>query len=103
MAIRIECPHEEWKEVWIDYRDKRWPFGDRHKMTNVTSDVDGLEIVLGYIEAWNMIDVDGESVELDKEKGMELFFNLDDSHIITWIISSWYEARVRRGEVSKNS
>ena len=71
-------------------------------MTNVVSDVDGLAIVLGYIEAWNMIDVDGENVELDKDNE-ELFFNLDDSHIITWIISSWYEARVRRGEVSKNS
>lgn len=103
MAIRIECPHEEWKEVWIDYRDKRWPFGDRHKVTSATNDVAALEIILGYIEAWNMIDVDGKSVELDKEKGVELFYNLDDGGIIVWIISSWYEARVRRGEVSKNS
>jgi hypothetical protein len=103
MAIRIECPHEEWKEVWIDYRDDKWPFGDRHRMAQVTSDINALEIVLEYIDDWNMIDVDRKAVKLDKGKGTELFFNLDDSHIITWIISSWYEARVRRGEVSKNS
>ena len=103
MAIRIECNEEGWEKIWIDFRSKNWPFKDRRKMVAVLSDIVALPIILGYVEEWYMLDEKGKEVPLDKDKGIEIFDELNDPVIIPWIISAFYQARSKVGEVSKNS
>lgn len=101
MTIRIECPHSE--GVYIDFKSDGWTFGARRKAVEATRDVVVLEVILEFIESWNMLDVNGETVELDLDKGIELLDELDDRVIIPWIISAWFEARSQRTELPKNS
>jgi len=105
MAVRIECENKSFKDkkIWIDFQDERWPFGDKRKVIGSFDDAAALVIILGYIENWNMIDVDGDKVPFDVEKGIELFDNLDSREIIPWIVGAWFEARNKRTEVSPNS
>lgn len=102
MAIRIECQEEGFEKVWIDFRDGPWPFKDRRKMSANLTDLVALPIMLSYIEGWNMLDIKNKPVEFDPELGIEIFDEVNDPVIIPWVISAWYEARLKSAEVSKN-
>jgi len=103
MAIRIECPHSDWKGVYIEFKSSGWTFGARRKITEATSDVVVLELILEFIESWHMLDVGGKEVKFELEKGIELLDDLDDRVIVPWIIGAWFEARNERTDLPKNS
>ena len=67
MAIRIKCDLEGYDAAWIDFRDHTWPFGDRRKMLEGGTDIESLTTILGYVEAWNYLDVDGKKITFDLE------------------------------------
>jgi hypothetical protein len=122
MPIRIDCDRPDYKGAWIEFRDDRWRYGDRNKILNSVSDQDTLEIILGYVTAWNLTDVDGKKVKFeptvtvtgtvgegDDEKGFErtepnlgLFDDLDEQ-FISWIIGAWFEAKNSRMEIPKEN
>ena len=105
MSIRIECSVEGYTECWIEYREDKWIFKDRNEILNSTSDLNTMEIILSYIEAWNLTDVNGSEVVLPtkKKRKVSLFDYLDDQLIIPWIIGSWFEARISRAALPKES
>jgi len=108
MAIRVNCEAEGYEKCWIDFRDVGWRFKDRQRILRSTSDLETLEIILTYIEDWKMLDVDGKNIPFKKfikikgkdeeddpveELNISLFDDLDDSIMIPFVISSWFEAR----------
>lgn len=101
MSIRMTNPKDE--KFWIEYREERWTFGDRRKITSSFDDTFVLEKILEYVDAWSLFDVDGNAIALDKEKGIELFDEVDDGLVLPWIIQSWFDARRKRNEPEKNS
>ena len=104
MGIRIECSVEGYTECWIDYREDKWIFKDRNEILNATSDLRTMEIILSYVEAWNLIDVNGKAVKLpEKKRKVSLFDYLDDQLIIPWLIGSWFEARISRATLPKET
>ncbi len=103
MAMRIDCSVDGYKKAWIDFREDRWRFKDRREILESTSDLKTLEIILGYIEDWSMKDVNGNQVPFDKDAGVDLLDDLDDSKMIPWIIGAWFEAKVERTYVPKKS
>ena len=105
MGIRIECTAEGYTECWIRYREDKWIFKDRNDILNSTSDLNTMEIILSYVEAWSLVDVDGNEVKLPtkKKRDISLFDYLDDQLIIPWIIGSWFEARISRAALPKEN
>lgn len=118
MPIRIESDRPGLQGAWIDFRDDKWRFGDRNKILNSSSDLDTLTIVLDYIVAWDLKDVDGKKIKFeptvtetvgegdDAEEitrpNLELFDNMDEL-VASWVINAWFEAKNSRMEVPKES
>ena len=100
MAIRIKCDLEGQEAVWIDFRDHTWPFGDRRKMLEGGTDIESLNTILGYVEAWNYLDVAGKKITFDLEKGIDMLNNADEL-MVNWLISAWFEARSEREQLPK--
>lgn len=105
MGIRIECSKEGYTDCWIEYREDRWIFKDRNDILNSVSDLKTLEIILSYVEDWSLRDVNGKDVVLPvkKKRKVSLFDYLDDSLVIPWLIGSWFEARVSRSNLPKET
>jgi len=103
MAIRIDCDVEGYEKCWIEFRDDRWPFGDRRKAIDATEDMVVLGIIVPYIENWNLTDFEGKKLAFDKEKGLDNLDRLEDGTILGWIMGSWFRARTMRNEVPKNA
>ena len=100
MAIRIKCTLEGFEKNWVDFRDHSWPFGDRRTMIAGATDIESLEIILSYVEAWSIYGVDEKKVTFDTEKKVD---NLDtvDELLVNWIIAAWFEARSEREHLPK--
>lgn len=112
MSLRIECPHDGYENVWVEFRDDRWPFKDRRAVLGSVSDADTLRVVLGYVTNWHLVDVDGKPVKFELPEPTEevpdpdpvdLLDNVDDTAIIGWLIGAWFEARVLRSFTSKKT
>ena len=100
MAIRIKCDIEGQETSWIDFRDHTYPFGDRRKMLEGGTDIESLTTILGYVEAWNLLDVNEKKITFDLEKGIDLFNNADEL-VVNWFIKAWFEARSEREQLPK--
>ena len=75
-----------------------------NSILNSVSDLTTLEIILSYVDAWNLLDVNGKEVKLpEKKRKVALFDYLDDQLIIPWIIGSWFEARISRSALPKEN
>jgi len=100
VAIRIKCDIEGFERNWIDFRDNNWPFGDRRKMLLGATDLDALETILGYVEAWCIYGVDEKKVTFKAEDKVD---NLDkvDELLVNWVITAWFEARAEREVLPK--
>lgn len=105
MAIRIEFGDvPTYENCWIDFREDKWIFKDRNSILNSVSDVGTLEIILSYVEDWYLLDVNGKEVKLPaKKRDISLFDYLDDQLIIPKIIGAWFEARVSRAALPKET
>ena len=99
MAIRINCTVPGYDGCWIDYRDEPWPFKDRRTILGITSDIATLEVMLSYMTGWSLKDVAGQSVPFAPK--LESLDNLDDTRLIPWIITSWFQARAERSALPK--
>ena len=99
MAIRIDCTAPGYEECWIEYREESWPFKDRRRILSSVSDIETLEIILGYITAWNLKDVDGKEVPF--VPSIDSLDNVDDTRLVSWIVASWFMARAERSALPK--
>lgn len=99
MGIKISCSEMEQFEnlgdVWVEFREDRWTFGDRRKISESFSDSVTMGIILGYVDAWNVKDINGKDIELGKERGIEVLDNVEDD-IVVWLVSAWFAARARK-------
>jgi hypothetical protein len=99
MGIKISCSEmdqfEYLGDLWVDFREDRWTFGDRRKVVGAFNDAVAMDIILGYVEKWNVKDINGEAVELGDERGIEILDNVEDD-VVVWLISAWFSARSRR-------
>ena len=101
MPIRIECTVAGYEGAWIEYRDEPWAFKDRRTILSTMSDITTLELMLSYMTGWDMKDVEGKPAPFGQT--IEALDNLDDTRIIPWIISSWFQARAERSALPKGS
>lgn len=99
MSIKIECPIEGYKDCWIEYRSEPWPFKDRRRILETTSDIATLELMLSYMTGWSLKDVDGKPIPFGQT--IETLDNADDTRLIPWIITSWFRARAERSALPK--
>lgn len=100
MAIRIKCALEGYEKDWIEFRDHSWPFGDRRKMLAGATDIESLETILGYVEAWCIYDVGEKKVTFEADKKIDNLDNIDEI-VVNWIITAWFEARSEREQLPK--
>jgi len=115
VPIRIEYDKPDYEGVWVEFRDRGWRFKDRRRILSSFNDLETLEVVLGYITGWNMLDVDmkkvpfkptatiGKGDETKEAPNLALFDDLDDVLIVPWVISAWFMARHKATEVPKES
>jgi len=115
MPIRIEYEEPDYEGVWIEFRDQGWRFKDRRLVLSSFDDLETLRIILGYITAWHMLDVDkkkvpfkptttvGEGDDAKEVLNLALFDDLDDKVIIPWVISAWFKAKYQSAEIPKES
>lgn len=103
MAIRIECPHEGYKECWVDFKETGWTFGKRREIVQAPGDEETICLILDFVEDWNIHTEDNKPIKFEPEKGIDLFWDMDDRIIIPWFINAWFMARNERTEVQKNS
>ena len=96
MPIRIDSG----KGNWIEFRDSKWTFGTRMAILGAPSDLEALDLVLGFVVGWNVTDIDGAASPFDK--GASALLNVDDE-VVRWIIRAWFEAREERNRVPKVS
>jgi len=64
------------------------------------TDIESLTTILGYVEAWNYLDVSGKKITFDLEKGIDMLDNADEL-MVNWLISAWFEARSEREQLPK--
>lgn len=100
MAIRINCDLEGFEKNWVEFRDSAWPFGDRRKMLEGQSDLESLEVILGYVEGWSVANVKNKAVVFDAAVGIDLLNDIDEI-LVNWLITAWFQARGQREEVPK--
>jgi hypothetical protein len=96
MAIRVECDIAGQESRWVEFRSDRWPFKDRRRVLE-SFQVEALEVILSYITAWDLIDVDGAVVGAVSLAALD---NVDDL-IVDWLVRAWFDARGRRSAIPK--
>jgi len=96
MSIRITCDLPDHGSLWAEFRGDKWTFGDRRAVNESVSDLDWLAVVLGYVTAWNLTDVDGASVE-PKTSAID---RVEDD-LIAWLLSAWLKARSERSALPR--
>ena len=101
MPIRIDCPLEGFQDLWVEFRDSNWSFGDRRRVTDGMSDSIALDTILKYVVRWNLKDLSGNEVPLEKRTIEEL--DAVDDAVVTWLIRAWFAARNQRASAPKNS
>lgn len=100
MPVRVDCPLEGFRDTWVEFRDKGWTFGDRRHVIEAVTDSAAVNIILGYVERWNLKDTSGLEVPIKKD--IEVLDQVDDV-LVVWLIRAWFQARDQRGTVPKNS
>ena len=97
MAIRVECDLPAYAgKVWVDFRETGWKFKDRRTILETTSDLVALNMIVGYVEAWQIPDT-----SFVAGGGIELLDEADDD-IVGWLVRAWFEARGKRSGLPKN-
>ena len=81
------CPLPDFTEVWVQFKTSGYPFGLRRKWDEAKTDAATLDVLLPYVVAWNMADVDGQPVELPPvgARTIETVSNIEDA-LLMWLI-----------------
>lgn len=92
MAVRIECDRPDYTDVYVEFKDKGWRFGDRRLVLEAGDDYRVLDIILPYVTAWNVPTLKGDIPALPAKAA-----DLDDLDevLVAWLITSWFAARAQ--------
>ena len=91
--ITCELPGHD---AWVEFRQDKWIFGDRRAVLEATSDGEWLGVVLPYVTAWNVKDVDGAPVD----PTISALDRVEDD-LVAWLLSAWFKARSERSALPK--
>lgn len=91
--ITCELPGHE---VWVEFRQDKWRFGDRRAVREAASDAEWLGVVLPYVTAWSLTDVDGAPAQPTVAAMDEV-----DDDLVCWLLSAWWQARSERSALPK--
>ena len=95
--IRIECDLPRYAgKVWVGFREDGWKFKDRRAILETTSDLVALNVIVGYVEEWEV------GVPFVSGGGIDLLDEVDDE-LVGWLVRAWFEARGKRSVLPKNS
>ena len=85
---RAVCDRPEYAGVWVQFKTTGYPRKLRREWDAANADAT-LAIVLRYVIAWNVRDVDGADVALpDGERPAALMDNVDEA-VIVWLIRAF--------------
>ena len=81
------CPLPGWTDVWVQFKTSGYPFKLRRAWDEAKTDEATLAVILPYITAWNLTDVDGQPVELPPvaERTVGLVETIEDA-LLMWLI-----------------
>ncbi len=81
------CPLPGYTDVWVQFKTSGYPFSLRRKWDEAKTDTATLAIILPYVVAWNLTDVDGHPVELPPagERSIQTVENIEDG-LLMWLI-----------------
>ncbi len=100
----IKCPIDEFPDVWAQFKTSGYPFSPSKTLDEPRAAEISLEIILRYVVAWRIIDIDGNEVSLPDEVSARQASMMDnvDEVLATWLVKAFYE---NRAEIikSKNS
>ena len=82
----VICDSPEYPGLWVRFKTRGSPFALRRQWADA-DDQGVVEIMLRYVTAWNLIDVDGKPIELptNGDRDPSLLNNLDEM-LIVWLI-----------------
>lgn len=91
---RKQSPLAEYPDVWVEFKQSGYPFKLSRTLDKSKDATETIRIILGYVTAWNMTDVDGAMVELPDRGGRtpEILDNVDEA-LTTWFVKAFYENR----------
>lgn len=100
--IRIDCTLLGFEACWVDFRDDKWTFGDRRRITEAATDIEALPLILKYVVNWALVDFNGAAVAFDPGNPMGVLDGLDEA-LVQWLYQAWWLARGKRNAVPKLS
>ncbi len=83
---RKPCPIPGYEQCWAEYKTSGYPRKLR-RVWDDTKDADAtLEIVLSYVTAWSLVDLDGAAIELGKTSA--ILDNTEDA-VVVWLVRAF--------------
>ena len=89
-----KSPIAEYPDVWVQFKASGYPFSLTRTLDKSKDALETMRIVLSYVIAWNMTDIEGRVIELpvNGARGPEILDNVDEA-LTTWVIKAFYENR----------
>lgn len=85
------CDLPGFEHVWVQFRTSGYPFRLRREW-DAADGRQTIAIVLRYVEAWNLPDVDGQVVPLpDGERTLEVIDGVED-RLVPWLVKAFKSA-----------
>lgn len=85
---RVECDLPEFPGAWVEFKKSGYPRKLRREWDAAGLD-QTLEIVLRYVEAWQMIGLDGRPIPLPTgERKAALLDDAEDA-LVAWLVRSF--------------
>ncbi len=76
----------EYPDAWVQFKTHGYPFGLRAQWDATRSDKTVMEIVLRYIDSWNLAGIDSQPIALpENDRPIEIIDAIDES-LIGWLI-----------------
>lgn len=83
---RKACPIVGYEQCWVEFKTSGYPRKLR-RLWDETKDADAtLEIVLSYITAWSLVDVNGAAIELGRTAAV--LDNAEDA-VAVWLVRAF--------------
>lgn len=80
------CTLPDYSDVWVRYRARGYPYSLRRKWQEVTGEAAIFELVLPYIEEWNVPDSNGQPLILPEGERTVALFDPMDIPLVFWLV-----------------
>lgn len=81
------CDLPEYPGIWVRFKTSGYPFRLRREWDAADAN-EALALLVPHLDDWNVMDVDGQVVHLDGERGAALFDDVDDG-LVWWLMRTF--------------